>query len=95
MPLRVVSSEEHILNSKATGGLFGMTLGVCLRARARTVEPLPLAQHLLDVTRHDLLHLRQLLRHLVQVPLRPRVQVQPLRLLDERVCTKHQPPQAS
>lgn len=45
-----------------------------------------MAQHLRDVARHDLVHLRDVLVQLADVALRARVQVQLLRLLDERVC---------
>ena len=51
----------------------------------RTIESFTLAEHLLDVPRHDLLHLSELLVHLVQVALCARVQIQPLCLLDEGV----------
>jgi hypothetical protein len=50
-----------------------------------TIESFTLAEHLLDVPRHDLLHFCELLVHLVQVALGARIQIQPLGLLDEGV----------
>ena len=53
---------------------------------ALTVQLLPLSQHLLYVPRHDAVHLPQLVCQLAKVALCPRVHVQALGLLDERVC---------
>ena len=53
----------------------------------RTVNLLSAREDFLDVARHDLMHLGELLGHSVQITLGLRVQVELLRLLDECVCT--------
>ncbi len=53
----------------------------------RTVDLLSAREDFLNVARHDLMHLGELLGHSVQITLGLRVQVELLRLLDECVCT--------
>lgn len=61
---------------------------------ALTVQPFSNAQHLFDVSGHDLLHLHELIVQLLDVSLIARVEVQLPRLLNECVCTQAGTPQA-
>jgi hypothetical protein len=75
-----------ILHSQnAAGGRAGV-ISSSKRQPALTVEALPLAQHVCDVSRHDGVNLRNVGVQLGQVALRAGVQVQLLGLLDEGVC---------